>query len=298
METLKSPGFKYGAHQFLWLEKWSDDSLQVLDEVKALGLDCFEVSVGDDVAFDPAPLRKRAAALGLELTVGPGNAWPMACDISSDNPENRKLGMAWHRRVIERTAELGAAAYCGATYGHPGCVLRRPQPPDELPRIAEGLHELAQYADTLGVKLVIEPMSRFRTHLLHTAAQAVDLIRMADHPNLLITLDTYHMITEERAYGDAIRRTAGRLWGIHACENDRGVPGGGLVPWDDVFKALTETCPNCRILMETYNTGDEGFGIGRGIFRNLCPSPAEFVTAGLGFLKQRAAAAAQAKAKK
>lgn len=290
--------FKYGAHQFLWLEKWSDDSLWVLDEVRALGLGCFEISVGDDIRFAPAPVRKRAEALGLELTVGPGNTWPLECDISSDDPENRRRGMAWHRRTIERTAELGAVAYCGATYGHPGCVLRRPPPPDEMPRVAENLHHLAQYAGTLGVKLVIEPMSRFRTHLLHTAAQAVDMVRRTDHPNLLITLDTYHMVTEERSYGDALRKTAGRLWGIHACENDRGVPGGGLVPWGEVFTALTDTCPNSRILMETYNTGKDGFGFSRGIFQNLCPSATGFVSKGLEFLKQCATTAVRTGTKK
>ena len=26
----------------------------------------------------------------------------------------------------------------------------------------------------------------------------------------------------------------------HLCENDRGIPGTGLVNWDDIFKALSE----------------------------------------------------------
>ena len=74
---------------------------------------------------------------------------------------------------------------------------------------------------------------------------------------------------------------------IHACESDRGVPGGGLVPWDDVFRSLAEVCPNARILMETYNTGIDGFGITRGIFKNVCPDASDFVREGLGFLKQK-----------
>ena len=38
-----------------------------------------------------------------------------------------------------------------------------------------------------------------------------------------------------------IRETGDLLWGLHACENDRGVPGGGLVPWRDIFTALKST---------------------------------------------------------
>lgn len=282
--------FRFCAHQFLWKERWTDASLRLLDAVRGLGLDGMEISLGDDIAFDPAPVRRRAAELGLELTVGPGNAWPMECDISSDDAAERALGMDWHRRIVERTAALGAVAYCGALYGHPGRVLRRRPPADEWPRTAENLHALAAFAADRGVKLVIEPMSRFRTHLVHTAAQAMRLLDAADHANLFVNLDTYHMITEERDYAAAIRRAAPRLFGLHACESDRGVPGGGLVPWPAVFDALRDVLGPVRVLFETYNTAAD-FGFSRGIFADLCPDGDAFVRAGLRFLGPLAAAA-------
>lgn len=276
--------FKYCAHQFLWTGRWTDGSLPVLDQARELGLEGLEISLGDDVAFDPRPPRRRASELGLELTVGPGNEWPMECDLSSEDPAGRERGLAWHRAIIERCAELGAVAYCGALYGHPGRVLRRRPPPDELPRAAAGLHALADFAARRGVKLVVEPMSRFRTHLVNTAAQAVGLLQAVDHPNLGLNLDTYHMITEERDYGAAVRLAGSRLFALHACENDRGAPGGGLVPWPDVLGALRETRPGARVLLETYNTsGDLGFS--RGIFQNVCPDAAAFVREGLRFLR-------------
>lgn len=285
---MKNTSYKYGAHQFLWVEHWTDESLYILDEARELGLDCFEISLGDDIAFNPIPVRKRAQELGLELTVGPGNIWPMECDISSESIDNQRLGMAWHRRIIERAAEIGAVAYNGATYGHPGYILRQPRQYAELERIAQNLYQLAEYAESLNLKMVIEPMSRFRTHLIHSAQEAVDLVSMVQHPNLFINLDTYHMITEERDYANAIKTCGNALWGIHACESDRGVPGGGLVPWNDVFRSLADVCPNARILMETYNTGTLGFGYKRGIFKDVCPDAPDFVTNGLKFLKQRA----------
>ncbi len=279
-------GFKYGAHQFLWKSHWTDSDLGILDTVRALGCTLFEVSVGDDVAFDRRLLRGHAEALGIELSVGPGNVWPADCNISSDDPTHRQRGIAWHRKVIEWAGELGAAAYCGAQYGHPGHVCRRRPPTDELPRAAENLHTLAEYADTLGVRLVIEPMSRFRNHVVNTAVQAVQLVRLADHRNLRVNLDTYHMITEERDYGAAVRCALPIVWGLHACENDRGVPGGGLVPWRAVFDALKEATGCVRLMLETYNTGPGDLGYSRGIFQNLCPDPEAFVERGLEFLKR------------
>ena len=207
---------------------------------------------------------------------------------------HRAWGLAWHKQILERAAECGAAAYCGALYNHPGRAYCRQSPPEEMPRAAENLHLLAEHAACLGVRLVIEPMSRFRNHLVNTSGQAMHLAKLADHPNLFINLDTDHMITEERDYGAAILRAAPWLWGIHACENDRGVPGGGLVPWSAVFAALREVGRPVRLLFETYRTGPDGFGFERGIFQDLCPDPETFVRQGVAFLQRCLANTAKA----
>ncbi len=277
--------YKFGAHQFLWKSHWTDDDLGILDTVRGLGCTVFEISLGDDVQFDRGRLRRQAESLGIELTVGPGNHWPMDCNLSSDDPRHRQLGLAWHKQIVNQAAELGAAAYCGAMYSHPGHVLRRPPPAEELPRAAENLHQLAEHAARAGVRVVLEPMSRFRVHLINTAAQAMNLVRLARHANLRVNLDTFHMITEERDYGAAIRCALPVLWGMHACENDRGGPGGGLVPWPAVFAALRGATEDVRLLLETYNTGPSNLGYARGVFQNLCPNPEPFVREGLTFLR-------------
>lgn len=277
--------FRYGAHMYLFSDRWSDAQLTLLDRARDLGLDHFEVSLGDDVQFTPALLCRRAQELDLEITIGPGGEWPIECDISDDDASNRAGGLQWHRRMIGLAAESGAVAYCGALYGHPGKVLRRVPPAHEPSRTAENLQILAEYAARAGVTLAIEPMSRFRTHLVNTASQAAALLAAADHANLRIILDTFHLVTETRDYGAEIRAAGCRLWGIHACENDRGVPGGGLVPWGEVFGALLADCPDARVVMETYNTAIPGFAPSRGVFQDLCPDGAEFVRRGLAFLR-------------
>jgi len=271
----------------LWKSNWTDDDLGILDRVRALGLDLFEISIGDDVSFDCERVRAHAAGLGIELTAGPGNLWPANCDIAADDPADRKRGMDWHRRSIDWAASIGAAAYCGAIYGHPGTRQCRRIPAEEIARAAANLHCLADFAEDAEVKLVIEPMSRFRLHLVNTARQALELVRRAQHPNLLVNFDTYHMITEERDFGAAIRSLYPCLWGVHACENDRGVPGGGLVPWDSVFAALAGAPGTVRIMMETYNTGPGNLGVSRGIFQDLCPDAEAFVRAGASFIRSR-----------
>jgi D-psicose/D-tagatose/L-ribulose 3-epimerase len=275
---------KLGLHCYLFTERWSDDRLDVLNTARDLGAGCFEVVVGDDIDFTPRLTRRRAEALGLTLTVGPGGLWPPECDISADEPADRARGVAWHRKQIDLAGELGAAAYIGALYGHPGTVKRRVPPADEYPRTADGLHRLAEYAASRGVVLALEPMSHFRTHIANTPEQIVRLVTLADHPNLGVLLDTYHMITEERDYGAAIQAVGDRLWGLHACENDRGVPGGGLVPWDQVFAALRDIAFDGFVLLEAYNSSLSDFAFRRGMFHDVCPDGEAFARQGLAFI--------------
>ena len=280
----------FGAHCYLFTDRWSDAQLGLMDEVKALGLDLWEIGVGDDVEFDASLTRNRAEALGLTLTISPGGQWPMDCDLSGDGAADRARGLAWHQRQVDLAAELGAVAYTGALYGHPGVIQRRIPPADEYQWTAEGLHTLAAYGAARGVEIVLEPMSHFRTHLVNTPAQLMHLIDLADHENLKALLDTYHVVTEIRDYAAAIHMLAPRLWGLHTCENDRGVPGGGIVPWGDVFSALRAVDFDGAILMETYNSsiGDPAgsFAHARGMFHDPCPDGAAFVRQGLAFLKQ------------
>lgn len=276
---------QYGAHIYIFTERWGDDQLWVLDTAKGLGLDLVELSVGDDVQFSHARTRSRAEALGLTLTVGPGGAWPVECDLSADDASDRARGLAWHKRQVDLCAEIGAIAYAGALYGHPGVVKRRRPPADEYAYTAEGLHALAEYGAQHNVRIVLEPMSHFRTHLVNTAHQLLRLINLADHPNLYALFDTYHMMTEERDYTAALRTLAPKLWCVHPCENDRGAPGGGLVPWDAVFDTLAEIGFDGPLTLEAYNSSIGDFAYQRSMFHNVCPDGEAFVRQGLGFLR-------------
>jgi D-psicose/D-tagatose/L-ribulose 3-epimerase len=277
---------KYGVHCYIFTDRWSDNCLNILDTARELGADCIEIAVGDDVTFTPHLTRHHAEALGLELIVSPGGAWPAECDLSADDAFDRARGLGWHKKNVDLAAELGAVAYTGALYGHPGTVKRRLPPADEYPRTAEGLHQLAEHGARSGITVVIEPMSHFRTHVANTPEQIMRLIALADHPNLRVLLDTYHLITEVRDYRQAVLAVGDQLWGLHACENDRGVPGGGLVPWSQVFAGLREVAFDGYLLLEAYNSSLDDFAWRRGMFHNVCPDGEQFVREGLAFLRR------------
>lgn len=284
---------RYGAHCYIWTDRWADDQIYLLDTAKELGLDTYELAVGDDVPFTPQFTRARAESLGMDLIIGPGGMWSLECDLSSDSKEERALGLAWHKKQVDLAHELGAKTYAGALYGHPGVVKKRRPPQDEYVWTAEGLHALGEYAHAKGVRIALEPMSHFRSHVANTPEQIMRLIELADHSNLYVLLDTYHMVTEVSDYADAIRAVRSRLWGIHACENNRGAPGRGLIPWAAIFDALVEIDFQGYLGFEAYNSGLDDFAFARGMFHNVCPDGDAFVRKALAFVKQGIALAEQ-----
>ncbi len=117
---------KFGSHSYIFTERWTDDCLPILDTVKGLGLDCFDIAVGDDVPFNAHKTRQRAEELGLELMISPGGAWPLECDLSSEEAGERQAGLRWHQKQVDLAHELCATAYSGSLYGHTGVVRRHP----------------------------------------------------------------------------------------------------------------------------------------------------------------------------
>jgi D-psicose/D-tagatose/L-ribulose 3-epimerase len=233
---------------------------------------------------------RRARAANLELILSPGGAWPMEADISLADAAHRRQGLDWHRKQLDLCATCGAVAYAGAIYGHPGRVERRLPSDGEQVRVAEGLRELAEYANARNVKLAVEPMSHFRTHVANTPAQINAVCNRANHPNLFTVLDTYHLATEVTDMAQAFVEMESRLLLLHACENNRGAPGTGLLPWDSLLSAMRRTGWERYVGFEGYNSTwrDGRFACERGMFHNVCPDAEAFIRQSMEFLTSHA----------
>ena len=282
------PMVTFGAHLFLWTDRLDDAQVRRAFETAAtLGLGFLELPIGDDVHLDARAVRRLGDELGVARVLSPGGEWPMECDISLADPVARGRGLAWHGRAVELCAECGGVAYTGAVYGHPGRVGPGPPGQTELSRVADGLHQLAERAETCGLKLAIEPMSHFRTHVVNTPRQLSELIRLADHDNLVCLFDTYHACTEIASYAEALSCLLPRLWGIHACESNRGPPGTGFLPWEEMAAVLAEGEWSGFVGFESYNSTCRAgeFAHSRGMFHDVCADGDAFVRQGKAYLE-------------
>jgi D-psicose/D-tagatose/L-ribulose 3-epimerase len=133
--------------------------------------------------------------------------------------------------------------------------------------------------------LGVETLNRFETSFLNTTAQALELIGRIDHPAVGVALDLFHLGIEEKHVGDALRAAGPRLVHLQVAENDRGTPGTGSLPWNDVASALNEIGYRGRIVIETFSDRVEAIARAAAIWRPLAPDSDSLAREGLAFLR-------------
>jgi D-psicose/D-tagatose/L-ribulose 3-epimerase len=277
---------KLGIHAMAWTAHWSDESLPLIDRVADLGLEFIEIPLMDVDDVHPAPIRNRLDAAGIDVVTS--TVLGAATDITSADAEVRSAGADYLRRCVEVTAELGASQLSGVIYGMHG--KRPPSRPDEQEWdwSAECLARTAEQAAAAGVVIGIEPVNRYESPLVNTCEQAVRLADMIGAPNVRIHLDTYHMNIEEKSWAEPVRLAGDRLCHLHLCENDRGIPGTGLVAWEELFGALGELRYDGYAGLESFVEVSPDMVAGTCVWRDLAPSGDVLVNAGTAFLRDLA----------
>jgi D-psicose/D-tagatose/L-ribulose 3-epimerase len=156
----------------------------------------------------------------------------------------------------------------------------------DLELLTGELRELCAYAAEHGVVLCIEPLNRFETSFINLTSQGIELVDRVDHPACGLLLDTFHMNIEERSLGDAIRSAGPRLKHLHACENDRGAPGSGHVPWEEVATACRDVGYDGPVVIESFTAKVKSIARAAAIWRTLAVSQDELASQGLRHLRK------------
>ena len=152
--------------------------------------------------------------------------------------------------------------------------------------LVKQLRELSTYAAERGAVLCVEPLNRFETSFLNLASQAIEVVDRVAHPACKILLDTFHMNIEEQSVGDAIRSAGGRLAQLHTCENDRGAPGSGHVPWKEVAQACKDIGFEGPMVIESFTPKVKSIARAAAIWRPLSRTPDTLAEDGLKFLRE------------
>jgi D-psicose/D-tagatose/L-ribulose 3-epimerase len=139
------------------------------------------------------------------------------------------------------------------------------------------------------VDLAIEPLNRFEAYFLNTTEDAARLCEEVGHPRVGVLFDTFHANIEEKDLGAAIIGLGRHIKHVHACENDRGIPGTGHVEWNCVFPALKRIGYDGWIVIESFGFAIEAIAAAACIWRDIAPSPEVIAWEGVKFLRRAAA---------
>ena len=280
---------KFGVNTFIWSAGFDRSNLPLLPRIKSWGFDGVEVPLFRPKDFAAALIRDGVASNGLECTVC--SVLVDGMNLISDDADVRRKTQAHLKEAIKAAAEAGAKMIAGPLYSPVGFLPGRRRTGDEWKWAVEGHQALGETLARHGVTMAIEPLNRFETYFLNTANDAATLASEINHPNVGILFDTFHANIEEKDIGAGYRTVGTHLKHVHACENDRGIPGSGHVEWPSVFKALRDLRYDGWLTIESFGFALPDLSAAAAIWRDIESTPESIAIEGVKFLRKNVNAA-------
>lgn len=185
-------------------------------------------------------LRRQAEDAGLEII---GLHWLLA------KTEGLHLTTA-DEGVRKATSEyLSALAHACSDFGGEVLVLGSPfqrNIPEGMSReqgLANALEVLRGCLPALserGVKLCLEPLTPKETNFMMTCAEAVEIIRELDHPQVRLHQDVKAMLSEPTPIPELIKQFARETAHFHVNDSNLLGPGMGETDFTPIFRALND----------------------------------------------------------
>jgi D-psicose/D-tagatose/L-ribulose 3-epimerase len=280
---------KFGVNTFIWSAEFNQTNFSLLPLIKQAGFDGVEIPLFRPREFDASGIRKAIEASALECNVC--TVLTSGLSLVSEVPDVRRRTCQHLRDVVEAAAEVGARIVAGPIYSPVGYLPGRRRTCNEWDWAVEGHQSLGDVLVANDVTLAIEPLNRFETYFLNTAADAAALAEQIGHPNIGILFDTFHANIEEKNIAEAFRTLGKYLKHVHTCENDRGIPGSGHVEWKAVFQALHDLKYDGWLTIESFGFALGDLSAAAAIWRDIELAPDSIAFEGIKFLEKSVAEA-------
>ena len=273
---------KFGINVFLWTADFQPRHLDLLPAIREHGFDGVEIFVAEPGRLPAAEIRRGLEHAGLEATfctaLGAGQ------NLAAADPAARRKTREHVADCIKTVAEAGGHIFAGPVYTPLGEKPGR-RTPDEWARVVEELQALGETLAANDVTLCLEPVNRFETHFLNTAADAVRLVEEVGHERVGILFDTFHANIEEKDVAAAYRHCGSHLKHVHVSENDRGTPGTGHVDWTGVFAAIKDLHYDGWVTIESFGGHLKEIAAAACIWRDLASPTESIAWDGIKFLR-------------
>lgn len=282
--------FHFGVDSYIWTERFLNKDLWIIPKAKELGFEVIDLAIGHPFEFPVQAVLEEKDRAGIQCvtttTLGADT------DLISPDPTIRQRGIEHMKKMVDINRILGSKILAGVIYAGWGCLSGKPRTEQEWEWSVNAMREITQYAaDNWDGILAVECVNRFETHFLNIAADGVQYCKDVGMPNIKVHLDCFHMIREEKSFAGAVKTCGKEYLGyVHVNENDRGIPGTGLVPFEEFFRALKEIGYDGPLTIESFDPSFEETNRNCAIWRSFAPSGEALAVEGLADLKRIAAA--------
>lgn len=277
--------FSIGISSFLWTSPFTTKNLDLIKKARIMGFDLVEIPIENENQIDYLQLKEVFNRENIKSSIS--TVMGEKRDLAHEDKEKQREGVSYLSHCIDAAEKIGAPTVVGPLYAAVGRLWQSTpaQRKRELERCTSNLKIVAKRAEDKGIMLALEPLNRFESSFINITEQAMELMYLVDSPNLKLMMDTFHANIEEKSIPDAIDLAGSNLIHIHANENDRGTPGQGHVPWQEIATKLKNYNYNGAIVIETFSTIIKDMARSAAIWRTLAPSQDLLAQEGLQFLR-------------
>ena len=278
--------FRFGVDSLIWTEEFMEKDLPLIEKAKKLGFEVIDINVSHPERFPVKAVKNKVKEVGIEAvtTIGlPADSNPI-----SPKPEVRRHALETLKLMVDINNEISSKILGGVLYSAWGYLSGKPRTEEEWAWSIETMRDVCRYAKSKSdLILAIEPVNRFETHFINIAEDAVKYCKEVGTGNLKVHLDSFHMIREETSYREAVKTCGKEYLGyVHVCENNRGIPGTGQVPWKEFFTALKQVGYSGPLTIESFDPNFEELNRLCAIWRKFADTGEELAVKGLANLKK------------
>ena len=194
-----------------------------LNDIMDAGFDYIEpklsyVAAMSDDEFEEAEKRIAASPLQAEAFNG---FLPSALKIVGEHVDMDAIA-AYADKALGRAARLGGkVAALGS--GKSRCIPNGFPRDTAIRQLREVFCLCAAIGDKYGIAVALEPLNHRETNLINTVAEALEICRLADHPNGKCLADFFH-VSQSGESLNAIRNSGNRIIHIHLANPNRDMP--------------------------------------------------------------------------
>ncbi len=208
----------------------------ICGQLATLGYDGVELFARNPRALDQRTIATTIKRHGLtvpELSTGPSSEDGLT--LTDPDPAIRTAARGRLRDYIDMAAQWDAQIHLGRIRGS---IPEGPGAEEAWRRMKDGFLEAAEYGQSHGVRVLLEPQCRFQGNALLSVLDGIAFMQELNHPNLGIVADTFHMNIEDPSLPASLMAAKPYLAHMHFADSNRWYPGAGHINFREILEAL------------------------------------------------------------